>query len=111
MNRKLLYPLVILLTLSLPACVIYVDESGEADFHLGTAKVKADQTLADLVAGEMQGDELLSQEDITVHAKGGTVILKGTVEDVAVLDRAIKVAVGTEGVTTVKSRLEVEIKN
>ena len=73
--------------------------------------LKADQTLADLVAGEMQGDELLSQEDITVHAKGGTVTLKGTVEDVAVLDRAIKVAAGTEGVSMVKSRLEVEIKN
>ncbi len=109
MNRKLLYPLVILLTLSLPACVIYVDESGDADFHLGTAKVKADQTLADRVAGEMQGDDMLSQEDITVHAKGDTITLKGTVNDVAVLDRAIKVAAGTEGVTTVKSRLEVEV--
>ncbi len=111
MNKRLLSPLVVLLTLTLPACVIYVDETGDADFHLGTAKVKADQTLAERVAGEMQGDELLSQEDITVYAKGGAVTLKGTVEDVAVVDRAIKVTASTEGVRSVKSRLEVEFIN
>ncbi len=111
MNKRLLSPLIVLLTLTLPACVIYVDETGDADFHLGTAKVKADQTLAERVAGEMQGDELLSQEDITVYAKGGAVTLKGTVEDVAVVDRAIKVAASTEGVRSVKSRLEVEFIN
>ena len=111
MNKKLVTTLVVLLTLTLSACVIYVDESGDADFHLGSAKVKADQTLADRIAAEMQGDDLLSQEDITVYAKGGTVTLKGTVDDVAVVDRAIKVAASTEGVKTVKSRLEVEIIN
>ncbi len=101
----------LMLMLSLSGCVIYVDESGDADFHMGIAKVQSDQTLADRVAGEMQNDDLLSQEDIKVKARSGSVILEGEVDNVTVIDRAIKVAAGTAGVDTVKSKLQVEVTN
>lgn len=109
MKTKIISLIPVLLVLMLSGCVIYVDESGDADFNLGTAKVKADQTLADRVAGEMQDDDLLSHEDIKIKARSGIVILEGRVDNATVIDRAIKVAANTEGVDTVKSRLEIVV--
>lgn len=67
--------------------------------------------IAERVARSYGDDELLRDADVRVTARDGTVSLHGRVPDKTHFDRAVELALATEGVERVESRLTVEISN
>lgn len=103
-------------------CVLIVDgDSGKArradvewesnprqvtTVHAGVA----DGTLAREVEARIRLDDALSREDITISSTGDVVTLHGRLSNVALLERAMRMASEVPGVSRVVSRLTVEME-
>ncbi|HUO83450.1 MAG TPA: BON domain-containing protein [Gammaproteobacteria bacterium] len=75
----------------------------------GYAPRPAGAGIAERVARRYGEDELLRDADIRVTARDGTVSLHGRVRGMEDFDRAVELALATDGVTEVESRLTVQI--
>ena len=107
--------------LLLAGCVFVVNPDGEdgVDAHWASDFDYDDEvrrgsngnaTLAGRVNEEYEFDEVLRDEKIRVTARDDVVTLHGSVTSVETFDRAVQVAIGTEGVSTVVSRLTVRVR-
>lgn len=115
--------LLLLPALSACGCVLVVNPDEATDSEWGSAwerdgrhyeeRAYAPQTsapgVAERVARRYGEDEMLRDSDIHVTARAGTVSLHGRVPDREHFDRAVELALATEGVTEVESRLTVQI--
>lgn len=102
-------------------CVLVVDgDSGKArradveweSSHRQVETIQAgvaDGTLAREVESRIRADEELAREDITVSSTGDVVTLHGRLSNIALLERAMRMASEVPGVSRVVSRLTVEM--
>ncbi len=120
-NRKALTATVALSAMT-AGCVLVVhpDEEGEgtwqSDWESGESSEQRaftpDSTspgAAELVARSYGADDLLRDADIRVTGREGVVSLHGRVPSRAHFDRAVELALDTDSVTAVESRLTVKI--
>ncbi len=120
MLRNLLIAGTAVAGLLLAGCVFVVNPEGEDGFDAHWAsdfdyddEVRhrgSNMSLAGLVTEEYEFDEVLRDEKIRITARDDVVTLHGTVTSVETFDRAVQVAIGTEGVSTVVSRLTVRVR-
>jgi len=113
----------VLLSLSLSACVLVVGEGGDdptRDRRRDSVRRDADRTsyvsssrevtLRQRVAADLAADPLLSGQQLTVTVAGPEVTLHGAVDGMEAFARAVAIASGTEGVERVVSRLVVTVR-
>lgn len=116
MKTKLIASVVAAASLvTLGGCVVVVDgrddgevkwaSTWEAENEMAT---EANQELARKVSAALAGDETLAGEKISVSARRGAIALHGTVFSADAVNRALQLAAGVPGVTSVVSRLSVE---
>ncbi|MGH8495438.1 MAG: BON domain-containing protein [Gammaproteobacteria bacterium] len=122
MNGKVM-TLVLALSASTAGCVFVVNpeegygdeawqsewESDESSWQRAYSPQSAVPGLAERVARSYGTDDMLRDADIRVTAREGVVTLHGRVPSRAHFDRAVELALGTEGVSVVESRLTVEV--
>lgn len=84
-------------------------ESGESSGQRAYAPHAGMPGLAELVARSYGADDLLRDADVRVTARDDVVSLHGRVPSRAHFDRAVELALDTDGVAAVESRLTVEI--
>ena len=106
--------------LALGGCVFVVnpDSDDEWDAHWASdfdydddvRYRNSNTTLVQRVNEEFEFDEVLQNEQIRVTARDDVVTLHGQVNSVETFDRAIQVAIGTEGVGSVVSRMTVRVR-
>jgi len=73
-----------------------------------TARVASDSTITTKVKAGLVADPDLKGMEISVDTEGGVVMLSGFVESKAEADKAMRVAKGVDGVTSVKSAIKVK---
>jgi osmotically-inducible protein OsmY len=109
--------------LAAAACVLVVnpDETSDSAWDSAWERDRGDHrerawaprpagaSVAERVARRYGEDELLRDADIRVTARDGTVALHGSVRGMDYFDRAVELALATEGVAEVESRLTVQI--
>jgi hyperosmotically inducible protein len=97
------------------ASVSVCAQGGSGSESMSTAKTasqaatskSADRALQKRVRSALAKSKGVTASNITVRAHGGAVILEGTVPDQGEIDRAVEVAKGVSGVTSVKNALTV----
>lgn len=104
-------------SLALGGCVVVVDGTGEVDTEWASSysesraeQAEEDKALARAVSDALAGDPDLGGQDISVSAYRDTVTLHGRALTPVDVDRALKTAAATPGVSRVVSRLSVEVK-
>ena len=96
---------------ALAGCVIVISDEGISTADSVHAKDNSrDRTLAGRVRDAYAADAALKELDISVAAHDGVITLRGDLDRVADLERAIDLAKRTEGVDKVISRLRVEVR-
>lgn len=118
MLRNLLIAGSAIAALSLGGCVFVVNPDVEDDWDAHWSYDTDDEkhhrnsntTLVNRVNEEFDFDEMLRDEQIRVTADDDIVTLHGTVNSVETFDRAVQIAIGTEGVSSVVSRLTVKVR-
>ncbi len=116
MNTKIIASLLATASLAtLSGCVVVVDgrddgevkwaSTWEAENELAT---EANQDLARQVSAALAADKSLAGEKINVSARRGAIALHGSVASTDAVNRALQLAAGVPGVTSVVSRLSVE---
>ncbi len=101
---------------ALTGCVVVVDGNGEVDTEWASSysesrseQAEADKAMARAVSDALADDPELAGQDISVSVYRDTVTLHGRAMSPADLDRALKTAAATPGVSRVVSRLSVEV--
>lgn len=114
MNRKWLSLLLLPAFLIVQGCVVVIGTEtedgayfGARDYSINGVQHDGDRLSRD-VASAIAADAELVAEDIRVSSEDGVVVLKGRVRGVALLERAIGVASGVEGVERVVSKMVVD---
>lgn len=116
MNSKIIASLIAAVSLAtLSGCVVVVDgrddgevkwaSTWEAENKLAN---EANQELAKKVSLALAADESLAGDKISVSARRGAIALHGSVTSTDAVNRAMQLAAGVPGVTSVVSRLSVE---
>jgi osmotically-inducible protein OsmY len=101
---------------ALTGCVVVVDGNGDVDTEWASSysesrseQAEADKAMARAVSDALAEDPQLAGQDISVSVYRDTVTLHGRALTPADLDRALKTAAATPGVSRVVSRLSVEV--
>lgn len=96
---------------ALSGCVIVISDEGISTADGVHYKDNSrDRALAGRVRDAFAADDALKDIDITVAAHDGVVTLRGDLDRVADLERAIELTKRTEGVDKVVSRLRLEVR-
>lgn len=91
-------------------------DSGEVEWSTSRSSATpmqapiADSRLAREVEARLKIDTALGDQDITVSSRGDVVTLHGRVNEVAILEHAMRVAADVPGVARVISRVTVEME-
>ena len=100
--------------LALHGCVVVIGTDAEdgvymagKDYNVNGVQHDGDR-LSNAVARAIASDDELVAEDIRISSEDGTVVLKGRVGAVALLEKAISVARQVEGVERVVSKMTVD---
>lgn len=117
MNRKNLTGLipVVASVMALQGCVVVVGDSGTETRWASTWSEEQEvisaenDKLAKEVSRLLAEDPMLSGKDLSVAARKGVVSLHGRVDSLAMLERAVSIASATPGVSSVISRMSVEV--
>jgi len=87
-----------------------VEWSSDRNDGFTARSIGANGRLAREVGARISVDTALAGQDITVSSSGDVVTLHGRVNDLALLEHAMRVAVDVPGVARVVSRLTVEME-
>lgn len=114
MNRKWMAVVLLPALLALQGCVVVIGHGTEDGVYLGSSSkeeggVQHDgDRLSRDVAKALAADADLVAQNIRVSSEDGLVVLKGRVQGVAMLERALASARGVAGVERVISKMAVE---
>jgi osmotically-inducible protein OsmY len=98
---------------ALTGCVVVISDEGitAADgIHAGDRSSSRDRALAVRVREAFDAEPQLKDTDLSVSAHDGVVTLRGELDSVAALERAVALAKAAEGVDKVISRLRLEVR-
>lgn len=117
MNRKnaIATTAVLASVLALQGCVVVVGDSGSETRWASTWSEEQEvisaenEKLAKEVSRLLAEDTMLAGKDLSVAARKGVVSLHGRVDSLAMLERAVSIASSASGVTSVISRMSVEV--
>ena len=113
--------LIAFVSIAISGCVVVIGDEESDGVHWASEydeireqsnreRTDAAQALLDEVRRGLDGDEFLRREAILVSAKDGVITLSGEASSVGVVDRAVQIAVATDGVESVISRVVVFVE-